>query len=53
MIVDRKTNGEKILIHWKNATFVMEEQREIIIAAELCRGKAATVFVRESIQLSK
>lgn len=52
MIVDCHTSGQATPVHWKNATFVLEE-REIIMAAERCRGKAATVFVRESIQLSK
>mmetsp|Transcript_21010 Transcript_21010/g.34730 ORF Transcript_21010/g.34730 Transcript_21010/m.34730 type:complete len:1120 (+) Transcript_21010:118-3477(+) len=52
MIVDCQTSGQTVPIHWKNATFVLDE-REIIIAAERCRGKAATVFVRETIEISK
>lgn len=52
MVVDCHTSGQSIPIHWKNATFVLDE-REIIIAAERCRDKAATVFVRDTMDLGR
>lgn len=52
MIVDCNTSGENMPVHWKNATFALEEL-EITVAAKRCRGMAATVFVRDTIEISR